>query len=266
VLAIQLAIAIAVTFALLVLVAKVAPRKAVVQEAHVALLYRDGRFVRVLEPGGHWVAGARHRWTEVDLRRRIVTVPGQEVLTRDEVGVKVSVAVRCAVTDPVRAMHAVQSYEDALHLAVQLALRDAVAARSADELLEQRDALCRAIHDRVAAGAPAFGVAVDGVDIKDVMFPAELRRAFTEVLRARKEGQAALEKARGEAAALRSLTNASQLVARHPHLLELRVLGTLEAASRSTGNTLVLGVPQPLINAGAQRSERAQKWPKARTP
>ncbi len=224
-------------------------RRVTVHEYEVGLLYRSGRFRRRLAPGGYVVVTP---WSEIallDARRRIVTVPGQEVLTADNVGLKVSVAVTLEVIDPVRAVHSVESYEEALRVAVQLALRAAVAAANVDDLLGRRLEIGARLREEVAKEADAVGLRLHAVEVKDVMFPGELKKIFAEVVRAQKEGQAALERARGETAALRSLANAARLVQESPALMNLRVLQAVAGAA-AAGGTVVLGVPQGMVPVG----------------
>jgi regulator of protease activity HflC (stomatin/prohibitin superfamily) len=221
---------------------KLLVRQEIVPEGFATLLYRRGRFVRVLAPGAHWMWRRGHTTQQVDMRERSVTVPGQEVLSQEQVGLKVSVAARFAVAAPELALHRVQNYLEALYLAVQLALREEVARHPLEELVAGRVDLGQRMRERVAEQARAFGLSVQAVEVKDVMLPADLRRAFAEALKTRKEAQARLEKARGESAALRHLANAARMVDQNPSLLNLRMLQTLEGASTSSGHTFVLGV------------------------
>ncbi|ATB35737.1 hypothetical protein CYFUS_001151 [Cystobacter fuscus] len=228
--------------------------KVVVPEGFTALLYRQGRFVRVLNPGAHWMPRWGHDTQRVDMRQRNLTVPGQEVLSQEQVGLKVSIAVRFAVTEPEPALHRVQDFTEALYLVVQLALREEVGRHPLEELAAGRVDLGQRLRERVAGEVRTFGLSVGAVEVKDVMLPADLRRAFSELLKVKKEAQAMLEKARGESAALRNLANAARLVEQHPSLLDLRMLQTLGGASTTPGNTFVLGV-------GAELSPRARKRP-----
>jgi regulator of protease activity HflC (stomatin/prohibitin superfamily) len=233
--------------------ARLLVRKAVVLEGYAGLLYREGRYVRTLGPGAYWLWGANTRVEHVDLRLRTLTLPGQEVLCRDQVTLKVSVAVRYAVVAPDVAQHRVQSYVESLYLLVQLALRTEAGQHPLEELISGRVALGEALRAQVAGQAREIGLAVEAVELKDVMLPGELRRAFAEALKARKEGQAALEKARGETAALRNLANAARMVEQSPALLQLRTLQTLGGASTTPGNTFVVSMGPDLSLLGRRR-------------
>src|SRR5206468_8977456 len=116
---------------------------------------------------------------------------------------------------------------------------------------------------RVQPGAAKIGISVNAVEVKDVVFPADLKRAFADVLKAKQEGQAALERARGESASLRNLANAARVLEGNPALMNLRLLQSL-ASAQNAGNTLVLGMPAgfvPLKNgkASAQSNTSAEE-------
>jgi len=217
----------------------------VVREFEAGLLYRNGQFKRRLAAGAYRVLRSRSEITVVDLRRRLAVVPGQEVLSADNVGLKVSVTAVFEIVAPEKAAHSVQDYTQALHAAIQLGLRSAVGASKIDELLEQRLELGKKLMGSVAPEADALGLKVHSIEIRDVMFPGELKKIFAEVVRAQKEGQAALERARGETAALRSLANAAKMLEDNPALMNLRALQSMTAGS--SGNTFVLGLPGSFV-------------------
>lgn len=209
----------------------------VVFEGEHALLFHRGKWVRALAPGA-WVFWGRH----FDLRRtpatkRLHAVANQEVPTSDGMPVRLSVFVGFRVAKPETALLEHESWEMAMHAAIQVALRTVVHASTADELMGSRDALGPRIAEQLAHRFSTLGLELDeGVDVRDLTFPGDLKRAFAKVLLARKEGEAALERARGEQAALRSLANAARLVEEHPGLLQLRALQAAEQ-----GATVVFG-------------------------
>ena len=203
--------------------------RVVVQEWERVLGYRDGRFVEVLEPGRHRRARRRRQFVRVAVRPRLLAVPGQEVLTADGLAVRVSLTVRCRTADPRRWHETVEDADGFLYAALQLALREVVAGGTLDELLSGRGTVAEGIRPSVDAAAEAVGLVVEQVAVRDLMVPAELRRAAAEVATARAAGQAALERARGEVAATRALANAARMVAEQPALLQLRTLQAVEA-------------------------------------
>ena len=211
----------------------------IVQEWQRVLVYRDGTFEVELAPGRHRVRmWRRHRLT-VTVRPRLVHVPLQEVLTADGLAVKVSLTAGVRVADA-RTWHEAADDPDAfLYVALQVALREEVASRTFDELLADRSELAERLEAATRAAAAAVGLVVERLALRDVVIPAEVRRAAAEAATVRLQGVAALERARNEVAATRALANAARLVADNPALLQLRTLQAVEAG----GATVVLTAP-----------------------
>lgn len=219
-------------------------KKVVLRDYEVGLLYRNGKFVRQLQAGAHYLIKGLNVIEKVDKRVLAVTVPGQEILTKDNVAVKVSIAVMFEITDAVKALHKTPSYLEALYLQVQLALRGVVNKIEVENLLEGRVAIGTSIQESVDLEAEKIGLSIEKIEVKDITFSHDLKQAFSEVIKARKEGLATLEKARGESAALRNLANAAKVLEKNPDLLNLRILKTLEGP----GNTFVVGASEGILN------------------
>ncbi len=216
---------------------------ATVFEYQRGLLYRGGKYRKVLPPGRHWIFRLWESVTKVDVREEIVTIPGQEVLTADNVSVKTSLALRFRVEDPALAVNRMAHYRDALYLAAQIAARNIVGSLEVEELLAKRAEIGKRLLEDCRPAAKEMGIGLIAADIKDVMFPGELKNIFAQVVNARKEGQAALERARGETAALRSLANAARLLEENPGLRNLRLFQVLE---KNSGNTIVYISPDDI--------------------
>lgn len=214
----------------------------VVNEGHCALLFRNGRFVEKLEAGRHVRWGRHVRVEPVDLRRQPLQLAGQEVLTRDNVSVKASALINWQVIDPEKGLEVQHLSQEVYQLGHQ-ALRSVIAEVTAEELLQERAALGTKMVALTIDPAAALGVKIHSLDVRDVLLPAELRKAFNEVIKARQEGQAALERARGETDALRNLANAARMMLDNPALLNLRILQTVKDVKDAGNNTLILGVP-----------------------
>lgn len=211
-------------------------RRVTVMEWERVVRYSRGRLVGVLEPGRYWLRRASRTY-RVDLRPRTVTLPGQEVLTSDAVGVRASLVLTVRVADPVAYVTSAVSADESLYVGVQLALRSAVGSVDAESLLASRAAVDEAIALAAAEAAAGWGLVVENAGIRDLSFPGELRKVFAETAAAKQEARAAVERARGETAALRALANAARAVEEHPGLLRLR---TLQAVEASSGATVVL--------------------------
>jgi regulator of protease activity HflC (stomatin/prohibitin superfamily) len=200
------------------------------------LLFTDGRFTRILPPGRHRFRPARATVHTVDVRQRATVVPGQELLTSDGITLKLSVLAVWAISDPLAYLMAWSDTEQAVYAQIQLAVRDAVAAAGYDEIIADRSRVSAGLLEATAAQIGGLGIELTSVTVKDLMLPAELRRAATETLLARENGRAELERARAEAASLRALANTGRLLEEHPALLQLR---TIQAAG-TPGTTIVL--------------------------
>ena len=225
------------------------------------LRYNRGRFSGLVDAGAYVSFRPVTEIRVMDMRPVFVTVDGQEILSSDGVNLKASLAARYVVGDPVAAVTGDQDFRRAIHLILQLALREALAGKTADELIVTRTQLGPVVLERAAGALAKLGVELLSVDVRDLMVSAELKRMFAGVVAARKEGEAALERARGETAALRSLANAARMLEDNPALVQLRMLQEIGASS---GNTIMLGVPDGIAAARSRpRPGRSTDGPPA---
>lgn len=201
-------------------------QKITIMQWQRGVLYRDGVFKAVLTPGVHYTRPRTDTLVTVDMRAQSIQVVGQDVLTVDGFTVKVSAAVEYKVSMPdVFATAENGSVHWGIYLRAQLRVRDAVAALTLDELLAQRGQFLGAdAVARLAAEAEDFGVTVTRFVVKDIMLSGEVRKALAGPLLAREAGKAQLERARAEAAVLRSMANTAKLLRENPELLQLRTL------------------------------------------
>lgn len=224
-------------------------REFLVTEGFAGLLYHHGKLVQALSAGRHVRFGRNFRLVQLDTRKAVLNVAGQEVLTSDNVGVKISLVLITQITDAGKTQSA-DNYIMHLYSAAQAAMRTVVAAISIDVLLAQRVSISAQLRELLAPPAEALGLLIHSAEVRDVMLPGELRKAFSEVLKARQEGLAALERARGESAALRNLANAARVLDEQPALMSLRFLQSLEASKQ----TVVLNDLSALAMPRAKKS------------
>lgn len=214
-----------------------------VQPWERAVVLRSGELVRVVDAGRHR-RGRREVWHIVDTRPRWLALSTQEVLTADGLQVRVTPVVLYRVTDPAAWLTEAEQPVVALYTLAQLALRDALTGTPLDEVLAARDALLDGAREKLAVGSTRLGAEVVEFRVRDVTLPAELRSAYSETARAREEGRAKLERARADAAALRSMANAAQVLEAHPALLELRAI---EAAGARGQFIIRIGDAGPVV-------------------
>jgi regulator of protease activity HflC (stomatin/prohibitin superfamily) len=234
-------------------------RHVVVFEYQKALLYKKGRYVRTLDAGSYWIRSSSSMIVAVDIRPEFITIQGQDVLSADGVALKISLAAEFQVTDPNLAVNKNQNFRGSLYLTLQMALREIVGKEKVDTLLENRAGIGGKLMELASGKASEMGVKLMSADVKDMMLSGDMKKAFSQVVKAQKEGQAALEKARGETAALRSLANAARLMDDNPNLLHLRALQTLEDSS---GNTLVVGLSGGVLPVAKSTEKTVKNIPK----
>jgi regulator of protease activity HflC (stomatin/prohibitin superfamily) len=212
-----------------------------VWEYERGLLYRDGRLVRVLEPGRYrfW------RWEKVtidriSMRQSSDVITGQEILTADKIEVRVSLIAQYAVTDPVRALTSVERYTDQLYQDLQLGLRNAVASRTIETLLEAREEIGAGLQAQVAPLALDYGITLRRVGVRDIVLPGTVRAVFLKEVEADRTGRADLIKARHEQAAARARANTAKILTENPGMLRLQELDALLALAGKQGNVVLL--------------------------
>ena len=230
--------------------------KFVILEYEGGLLYRDGKLVEQLGAGKHVRWGFGWALSKADLRKRTIAIPGQELLTADNVGLKLSLAVTFAIVDPLKALHEVQDWSRHLYTTLQVAVRRVIASRQAEALLTERLVIGTQVLEDSKGDLSSVGISLEKVEVKDVMFPGEIKKVFGEVLKAKQEALAALERARGENAAMRNLANTARLLENNPALQNLRLLQTVQTTN---GNTFVVGLPNgfaPLTNSAKEKQQK----------
>jgi regulator of protease activity HflC (stomatin/prohibitin superfamily) len=215
-------------------------RLTTVFEHQRALRFVGGRFADERGPGRYWHSRRTTHWV-VDTRSTMLTVAGQEAApSADGVAVRASLLATYRIADVRKAMLGSSSYATALHGYLQLALRTVITSHPTEELLTDRRALDPQLLAASRESVAVLGIELESVAIRDLGLSAELKRAFADVIKARQEGLGALERARGETAALRNLANAAQSLERNPALFQLRLL---HAIGQQPGARVVLNVP-----------------------
>ena len=210
--------------------------KTTIMEYQRGLVYRQGKFIRTLEPGRYRIYHPNNTVITVDTRTKNIILQGQEMLSADNVGIRMSITISFNIADPYLAINKVIDYQDTLYQTVQLKLRDLVGAIEIEALLENRNELNKQLFALSKPAAEEIGLNLSLISIRDIMFPGDLRNIFAQVVNAKYEGLAALERARGEMAALRNLANGAKVLENNPALMQLR---TLQALEKSSGNSIV---------------------------
>jgi regulator of protease activity HflC (stomatin/prohibitin superfamily) len=197
------------------------------------LRFKDGKLVAQLDTGHYRYFAKRSSIEVFDMRKRALQLSGQEILTKDNIGIRITVVGQIQIIDVEIIMQTTESYMADVYAVAQLSLRDAVGQVTLDELLASKSKLDQKLQSDVAAKCSELGVAVSGLALRDIMLPANLKKAYGGVLEAQKEALRNVEKARGEQAVLRSLANSSKLYSENPSLLQARVIQALATGNNS---------------------------------
>jgi regulator of protease activity HflC (stomatin/prohibitin superfamily) len=207
-------------------------------EAHEAgLLFVDGKLIERLPAGRHafWAVGRTVKIQKVDTRPTPLEVTAQEILTKDRVGIRVTLTAFTKVIDPEKAALAAGDVANTLYRLVQFAIREAVATRTLDEILAARDTIDREVRAFVTERAGALGVEIGEIGVKDVILPGDVRDLLNKVVEAERTAKANLIRRQEETAATRSLLNTARLMEDNPLLLRLKELEALEKLVEKVG-------------------------------
>jgi regulator of protease activity HflC (stomatin/prohibitin superfamily) len=244
---------------IVVLIATLASRfigSVTIHEYERGLRFVRGRFTGLADAGTVYYLKPSTEIRVLDVRPTSMTIEGQEVMTSDGVALKISLVARYVVGDAAAYVMSDSASGRTMYLDIQLGLREVVAGKTVDEILAARTTIGPEILALVAPQVMTIGIELTAVEVRDVMVPSDLKRAFAAVVAARHDGAAALERARGETAALRSLANAGRMVGDNPGLLSLRVVQELSAKS---GNTVVLGLDGSGVAMNATQVTRPRR-------
>jgi regulator of protease activity HflC (stomatin/prohibitin superfamily) len=216
---------------------------AAVEEGKRGLVYIDGRLIRELGAGtyGFWNAVAAPRIDVLEVRRQTVEVPGQEILTKDKVTLRVNIAAVYEIVNVVTARAGVKDVNEHLYRTLQIAVRQTLGKRTLEEVLAEKADIDETVSAEVRREMEVYGVRVGVIAIKDIILPGDIRDILNQVVTAEKQAQANLIRRREETAATRSLLNTAKLMEDNPLLVRLKELETLEKIADKVGTITVVG-------------------------
>jgi regulator of protease activity HflC (stomatin/prohibitin superfamily) len=221
----------------------------VVQEYERGVIFRLGRLVGAKGPGLFFIIPIIDRMVKVDLRVVTLDVPAQEVITKDNVTIKVNAVAYFRVMNPSQAIVAVEDYRRATFQISQTSLRSVLGQSELDELLTHRDAINQKLQRIIDEQTEPWGVKVSIVEVKDVELPENMKRAMAIQAQAERERRAKIINAEGEYAASQRLTSAAQIMSQAPAALQLRYLQTLTEIAADKNSTIIFPLPIELLNA-----------------
>jgi regulator of protease activity HflC (stomatin/prohibitin superfamily) len=234
---------------LLIMGAKVLP------EYERGVVLRLGRLSGVKGPGFIWIFPFIDKIFRVSLREIVMDVPPQEVITRDNVSVKVNAVLYFRVLQPEKALLQVENYLYGTSQLSQTTLRSVLGQAELDELLAERESINRRLQAIIDQQTEPWGVKVRNVEVKQIDLPPDMQRAMAKQAEAEREKRSKIIRAEGEALAAQRLADASRTLAQEPAALQLRYLQTLaEMATTQNASTIVFPLPIELLKPFLERA------------
>lgn len=219
----------------------------ILQEYERGVVFRLGRFVGVRGPGFVLIIPGFEKLERVSLRVITHDVPSQDVITRDNVSVKVNAVVYFRVMDPEKAVIEIENYKFATSQISQTTLRSVVGSAELDELLSEREKLNKELQSIIDKETDPWGIKVSTVEIKHVDLPQDMQRAMARQAESERDRRAKIINAMGEYQAAEKLVEAAKLMEKSPITLQLRYLQTLNDIAAENNSTTVFPIPMDLF-------------------
>jgi len=226
-----------------------ADKEKIINEYERAVVLRLGKFLAVKGPGLIILIPIIDKMRKLDLRTVTLDVPPQEVITKDNVSIRVSAVVYFRVIDPEKAFLQVEDYHYATSQLAQTTLRSVCGQAELDEILAEREKLNIKLQEILDADTEPWGVKVSKVEIKEIDLPEEMKRAMAKQAEAERERRAKIINAEGELQASKTLLEAAQVMAQNPITLQLRYLQTLTEISTEKNSTIIFPLPLEILKA-----------------
>jgi regulator of protease activity HflC (stomatin/prohibitin superfamily) len=230
----------------------------ILREYERGVIFMLGRFWRVKGPGLILVIPGVQQMVRIDLRTVVFNVPPQDVITRDNVSVKVNAVVYFRIVDPEKSVIQVVNYFEATSQLAQTTLRAVLGKHELDELLAERERLNIDIQQVLDAQTDAWGIKVSTVEIKDVDLNESMVRAIARQAEAERERRAKIIHAEGELQASVKLLQAAQMLAQQPEAMQLRYLQTLSNIAGDKSSTIVFPLPMDLLTLLAKHTRATE--------
>src|SRR6201984_85293 len=219
----------------------------ILKEYERTVIFRLGRMVGARGPGMVYIIPGIEKMVKMDLRTVTMDIPPQDVITRDNVSVKVNAVLYFRVLEPNKAVREVENYLFATSQLAQVTLRSVCGQGELDELLAEREKINTRIQEILDAQTDPWGIKVVLVELKHIDLPQEMQRAMAKQAEAERERRAKVIHAEGEFQASEKLADAAQVIAKQPTAMHLRFLQSLVQVSAENNSTIIVPVPVDLL-------------------
>jgi len=231
----------------------------ILNEYERGVIFRLGRIIKAKGPGLIILIPVVDRMVKVSLRLVAMDVPPQDVITRDNVSVKVNAVIYFRVMDPVKAVIEVENYLYATSQLAQTTLRSVCGQAELDELLAEREKMNRELQEILDKHTDPWGVKVSNVEVKHIDLPQDMQRAMARQAEAERERRAKVINAEGEHQAADRLAEAAKVIAEHPVAIQLRYLQTLREVASENNSTTLFPIPLDLFKPFLQLTDLLEK-------
>ncbi|HKZ30106.1 MAG TPA: slipin family protein [Acidimicrobiia bacterium] len=245
-------ILIAVAVALTIFIAAVR----IAKEYERGVIFRLGRVIGAKGPGLFFIIPIVDRMVRVTLRTTTMDIPPQDIITRDNVTVRVNAVAYFNVVDPVRSVIAIENYIFGTGQVAQTTLRSIIGQADLDDLLVKRDDINQRLQQIIDGLTDPWGVKVTLVEVKDVELPDGMRRAMARQAESERERRAKVIHAKGEREAATELGQAAAILEAHPAALQLRVLSTMTEVAAEKNSTLIFPLPVEVLRWVERATDR----------
>jgi regulator of protease activity HflC (stomatin/prohibitin superfamily) len=228
----------------------------VLREYERGVIFRLGRLIAAKGPGVIFLIPIVDRMVKVSLRTVVLDVPTQDVITRDNVSIKVNAVIYFRVVQPEKSIVEVENFLFATSQLSQTTLRSVLGQSELDELLAQRDKINSKLQKIIDEHAEPWGIKVSNVEVKQIDLPIEMQRAMAKQAEAERERRAKVVHAEGEFQASQKLSDAAAVIAVNPVALQLRFLQTLTEVAVDKNSTIIFPVPIDLLEPFIERLKR----------
>ena len=229
----------------------------ILREYERGVIFRLGRLIRAKGPGLILLIPIVDRMLRVSLRTVVLDVPPQDVITQDNVSIKVNAVVYFRVLDPQRAIVQVENFLAATSQISQTTLRSVLGQSELDDLLSQRDKINHKLQQIIDANTEPWGVKVSNVEVKQIDLPQEMQRAMAKQAEAERERRSKIIAAEGEFQASQRLSDAAKILSENASALTLRYLQTLREIATEKNSTTIFPVPIDLLKPFLKTSENS---------
>ena len=220
-----------------------------INEYERGIKFRFGKYASILKPGWKIILPIIETCKKVDIRTKVVDVPEQDAITKDNVSVRINAVIYYKIFDAAKAVLEVENFYYAVSQLAQTTMRNAVGSVSLDELLSEREKLSESICKIIDDATDPWGIKVENVELKDITLPEDMKRVIAKVAEAEREKEAVITKAKGETEAAKNLAEAARTMATTPGALHLRTLSTINDVSSDQSNTLIFCVPIEMLES-----------------